>query len=241
MRGRSFGTVASAVIPPPGFKLALGNSGNAVSGNTLAVITAGEIAIGDLVVVRWAADNLSATTPTVTITDGGNTYTVLRQAAVNATPAAGVAGGMLATKATVARPSGITITLTFSGAVTAKAAYAESFTGFGTTQRSTAVGATGTATAASAGATGTVSAGDLVLGMIANETRATASIIGDSDTLNGAWSTQAIKSNATTGTDATCVLVAGQYKLANAAGAQTYDVTAVASEWVCQCAVLQAG
>ena len=127
------------------FKTALGNNGNSTSGTTLAITTTAAIEIGDLVVVRWASDNLNATTPTATCADGGNTYTVLRQGAVNATAASGVAGGMLATKATVARASGLTITLTLSGAVTAKAAFAESFVGAENTVRSAAVGATGTA------------------------------------------------------------------------------------------------
>ena len=51
---------------------------------------------------------------------------------------------------------------------------------------------------------------------------------------------QVIHRSATSGSDATCVSVAGQYKIATATGAQTYNVTAVAAEWVCQCVVLQA-
>ena len=46
--------------------------------------------------------------------------------------------------------------------------------------------------------------------------------------------------SATSGSDATCVTVAGQYKIATATGAQTYNVTAVGAEWLCQCIVLQA-
>ena len=119
------------------------------------------------------------------------------------------------------------------------APYAESFTGVENTTRVAAVGGTGTATAASAGATAAgIVAGDLVLGHIANETRGT--ITGDSDTTNGSWSTQVTHRSATSGTDSACVSVAGQYKIATATGAQTYNVTAVAAEWVCQCVVLQA-
>ena len=221
------------------FKTTLGTGQATTSGTTIVITTTAAIDIGDLVVVRWASDNLSATTPTATCADGGNTYTVLRQAAVNATAAAGVAGGILATKATVARPSGSTITVTLSGAVAHKCAYANSFTGVENTTRVAAVGATGTATAASAGATAAgILAGDLVLGHIANETRGT--ITGDSDTVNGSWSTQVKHQSATSGTDSACVSVAGQYKIATAGGAQTYNVTAVGAEWVCQCVVLQA-
>ena len=221
------------------FKTSLGNGLATASGTTIAITTTAAIAIGDLVVVRWASDNLNATTPTATCADGGNTYTVLRQAAVNATAAAGVAGGMLASKATVARPTSSTITVTLSGSVAHRCVIAESFTGVENTTRVAAVGATGTATAASAGATAAgIVAGDLVLGHIANETRGT--ITGDTDTTNGSWSTQVTHRSATSGSDATCVSVAGQYKIPNAAGAQTYNVTAVGAEWVCQCVVLQA-
>ena len=111
------------------FKAALGSGLSTSSGTTIVITTTAAIAIDDLVVVRWASDNLNATTPTATCADGGNTYTVLRQGAVNASAAAGVAGGMFATKATVARGSGSTITVTLSGAVAHKAIYAESFTG----------------------------------------------------------------------------------------------------------------
>src|SRR5215831_20337789 len=103
-----------------GFKTALGNNGNATSGTALAITTTAAVAVGDLVVVRWAADNLSATTPTCTITDsGGNTYTNLYQGAANATAGSGIAGGMAVTVATNVVASGGTITMTLSGAVTA--------------------------------------------------------------------------------------------------------------------------
>ena len=220
------------------YKTYLGSGSATSSGTTVSITTTAAIAVDDLVVVRVASDNLNATTPTFTCVDGGNTYTVQRQGAVNATAAAGVAGAILTSRATVARPIGSLITITLSGSVAHKATYAESFTGVFNTVRSTPVGATGTATAASAGASGTVNAGDLVLGMIANETRGT--ITGDSDTLNGSWSAQNFLRSATSGSDASCVTTAGQYKIATASGAQTYNVTAVGAEWLCQCVVLQA-
>jgi hypothetical protein len=222
------------------FKTALGTGQATSSGTTIVITTTAAIDIGDLVVVRWASDNLNATTPTATCADGGNTYTVLRQGAVNATAAAGVAGGMLVSKATVARPSSSTITVTLSGSVAHKCAFAQSFTGVENTTRVAAVGATGTATAASAPATAAgIVAGDLVLGHIANETRALATT-GDTDTTNGAWSAAVMHRSSTSGSDATNVSVLGQYKIPTATGAQTFNLTAVAAEWLCQCVVLQA-
>ena len=193
----------------------LGTSLSTSSSTTLAIAHTG-IEIGDFIVVRIATDNLSATTPTFTCADGSaNVYTLQRQGAVNATAAAGVAGAIFTCKATVARPAG-GITVTLSGAVAHKAGYLESFTGVENTVRSAAVGATGTATAASAGASGTVNAGDLVLGFLANETRG--AITGDTDTTNGSWSAIVQQRSATSGSDATCVSVAGQYKIATASG-----------------------
>jgi hypothetical protein len=222
------------------FKTALGSNFNNTSGTSLVITTTAAIAVDDLVVVRWAADNLTATTPTATCADGGNTYSVLIQGGVNATAAAGCVGGILVTKATVARASGSSITLTLSGAVAGKAAYAESFTGALTTVRSAAVSATGTVAAAAVAASGTVNAGDLVLGTLSNETRALPTT-GDTDTLNGSWSTLVkVAGGGTSGQDATSVTVAGQYKITTASGAQTYNFTAVASEWWMSTVVLQA-
>jgi hypothetical protein len=219
------------------FKTALGNNGNTTSGTTLVITTTAPIAVGDLVVVRVSADNLSATTPTFTCADSGtNTYTVAAQAAVNATAAAGVAGAIMATKATTAIATGGTITVTLSGAVTAKSAYAESFTGFDITQRSTSVTASATSTAAAV-TSGTVNAGDLVIGSVAVQDRTAPTY--DSDTLNGLWSTGVNKPSATTGTATSNTEVSGQYKIPNASGAQTYNQTVANTYWVALICVFQ--
>lgn len=231
------GVNVSTGPPGPGFKTNLGNNGNSTSGTTLAITTTAAIAVGDLVVVRWAADNLSATTPTGTITDSGsNTYTAHAYRGQNATGAAGVVGGIAVTKATAIVALGGTITLTLSGAVTAKAMYAESFTGFDNTLRSAVVLASGASTAASV-VSGTVNSGDLVIGAVAAETRATPTF--DADTLNGSWAQPINKPNATSGTDANCVTINGQHKVTTAAGAQTYDNTIVSTDWAAMVCVFQ--
>jgi len=236
MRGRTFGIIASAVSGGV-FKSALGNNGNASSGTSLVITTTAPIAIGDLVVVRVAADNLNATTPTITCADsGGNTYTSRAFLGVNATAAAGVVGAILSTKATVAVSTGGTITVTLSGAVTAKAAYAESFTGFDDTLRNAAVTASGT-TAASTVTSGSATAGDLVVGLVAVESRAAPTY--DTDTTGGAWSTGVNKPSATSGTDSGCVETNGQYKIVNATGAQTFNHTNTATEWVAMVCIFQ--
>ena len=221
------------------FKAAVAIGVGTSSSTTLVCTTNGAIAVDDLVVVRVATDNLSATTPTLTCTDsGGNTYVRHHGGAVNATAAAGVAGAIFATKATVAVNIGGTITITLSGAVAHKACFAQSFTGAENTVRSTAVSATGASTAAASPASGTVNAGDLVLGTVSAETRG--ALGADSDSLNGAWSGMTSQPSATSGSDATCVHVGGQFKIPTASGAQTYNSTIASTDWVASLIVLQA-
>lgn len=219
------------------FKTALGNNGNAASGTTLAITTTAAIAINDLVVVRWAADNLSATTPTGAVTDsGGNTYTAHAFRGNNATAAAGIVGGIAATKATAVVALGGTITLTLSGAVTAKAMYAESFTGADNTLRNAVVLGSGASTISTV-QSGSATSGDLVIGNMAVEDRAAPTF--DSDTTNGAWSTGVTKPNATTGTVTACVETNGQYKIVTATGTQVFNHTNANTDWAAMIAVFQ--
>lgn len=236
---RRLGIIASSVANK-GFKASLGTQVATASGTTLAITTTAPIAVNDLVVVRVAADNLSATTPTFTCADSGaNTYTTHRQGAVNATAAAGVAGAIMCSKATTAIATGGTITVTLSGAVAARAAYAQSFVGFNNTLRVAAVGSSGTTAAQTSTASATVTAGDLVLGFSATETRG--SVIGDSDNAGGPWSAMVTLPNATTGTDATCVTVAGQHKVSSVSTIHSYDPAGPTTEWVCGMLAMQAG
>jgi hypothetical protein len=235
------GFVASGKLNK-GFKAALGNSFNNTSGSTLTLATTAAIAVGDLVVVRWAADNLSATTPTATFSDGtANSYTVQRQAAGNATAAAGIAGGILTCLAAATVASGATVTLTLSGAVVGKAMYVESFIGITNTTRVAVVGTgavSGTAASTGASASGLV-AGDLALGFSAVQTRTAAT--GDTDTTNGSWSAiKTVNGGATSGQDSGSVQINGQYKVVTGSAAQTYDNTVTSTYWVNGLVILQA-
>jgi hypothetical protein len=225
------------------FKAALGNSGNVVNGTSLVISTIAPIAVGDLVVVRVAADNLSATTPTISCTDsGGNSYTSHAFQGQNATAALGVVGGILATKATNAVAIGGTITITLSGSVIAKAAYAESFVGFNNTLRNASVVAGGAGTGAAV-TSGSANPNDLVIGAVAAESRLTSpTTVGDVDTAGGEmWSRIIQKPCATAGTDDTRVQVNGQYKIVVSAGTQTYNNTLLAStDWAALVAIFQA-
>ncbi len=220
------------------FKTALGNNGNSTSGTTLVITTTAAIAVGDIVVVRWAADNLSASTPTGTVTDtGGNSYTAHAFRGNNATAASGVVGGINVCQATVAVASGQSITLTLSGAVTAKAMYAESFTGVENILRNAAVLASGASTTSTV-TSNSANTGDLVVGNMAVEDRAAPTF--DSDTSNGSWSTGVTKPNATSGTVTNCVETNGQYKITTGAGTQTYNHTNANTDWAAMVIVLKA-
>jgi hypothetical protein len=235
------GAWSVASVPGIAFKANLGNNVAAAGGSTsLVITTTAAIAVDDLIVVRVAADNLNATTPTFTCTDSGNNvYTTHAQRATNATAASGVAGAIMCAYASTAISTGGTITVVLSSATPAhRAAYATSFTGANNTLRATpTAAATGTTAAVSSGASSTVSSGDLVLGWSAIEGNNTTT--GDADTLNGTWSTLVSVSSAAGGTAASRVQVNGQHKIVTASGAQTYDNTTTATDWVAGTIVMQ--
>jgi len=222
------------------FKAVLGEVGSTTSGTTLVLTTAAAIDVGDFVIIRASADNLNASTPTFTCADsatgGSNVYTTHIQRATNATAAAGVAGTIMATVAVRPVPAGGTITVTLSGSVTAKSMFARSFTGVLNTLRNAAVSAAGASTAAAV-TSGSATIGDLVCGAVAAETRSTPT--GDSDTTGGSWQAMEFTPAATGGSDATRTIVTGQYKIATAAGAQTYNNTTANTDWVALIAIFQ--
>lgn len=220
-------------------KATLGDGAVTSAGTTCTITTVAAIARGDLVVVRWAADNLSASTPTGTITDsGGNSYTSHAFRGNNATAAGGVVGGIAATKATVAVAAGGTITLTLSGSVTMKAMFALSFVGFNNTLRNAVVVASGSSTTPTV-TSGSANPGDLVIGATAIESRAVPSAYATSST-GGSWSTGFVKPSQTTGTDASQVEISGQHKIPNASGTQVYANTISTTDWASLIAIFQA-
>ena len=229
-------------FPAVGYKTALGTTTNNTSASTLVITTTAAIAIGDLVVVRVASSNQTATTPTFTCADsGGNTYTThAERSSGHATANAGVIGGVMATKATSAVAAGGTITITLSVATAAKAAYAESFVGFDNTTRSTPATTFGDTLAAVTVTSGAVNSGDLVVAACLAESRTSASVA-DTDTLNGSWSTIVNLPSSTSGTDTDRVMAIGQYKITTGAGAQTWDIThGLTPDWAAVLVVFQA-
>ena len=225
------------------FKRSLGSGVTISSSTTTVITTTAAIDVGDLVVVRIATDNSSSIGPTYTCTDsGGNAYSALgHKPSGIATNGSSACTGLMATKATVAVAAGGTITVTNSSATNAKVIYAESYTGYGITQRGAAAVAGGPSQTPSVTSVA-ASVGDLVVAVFAVETQT--AFPGDADTTGGAWSTQVRLPNATGGTDISRMTVAGQYKIATAAGAQTYDTTLTTpatTDWGAIIAVLVPG
>ena len=238
------GIISSHWTPGAGlFKRALGSGVTTSSSTTTVITTTGAIDIGDLVVVRIATDNSSSIGPTYTCADsGGNSYVILgHKPSGIATNGSSACTGLMATKATVAVAAGGTITVTNSSATNAKVIYAESYTGYGTAQRGTAAVAGGPSATPSV-TSAAAEPNDLVVAVFAVETQTT--FAADTDTTGGAWSTQVRLPNATGGTDASRMTVAGQYKIVNAAGAQTYNTslsTGATTDWGAIIAVLVPG
>jgi hypothetical protein len=230
--------VATPNVPASGFRRAVGNAVSTTSGNTLVITTTAPILINELLVIRVAADNLSATTPTITATMGaGDAITSQAFRGQNATGAGGIVGAILARRDTGKHyPTGTTITITFSGAIAHKAAYAEAFYGFQNVLRNAVVLASGATTAATV-TSGTPTSGDLVIGAAAIESRVAPTAY-DTDTSAGSWSTGVVVPSATTGSpDTGFVEITGQSKVVNAATAQTYNLTNANTDWAAMVAI----
>lgn len=206
-------------------------SNSEVSGTTMTVgfsISGGPVA-GTLVVVFVAADNLSATTPTVSVTDAsGNTYTQIGFRGQNASAAAGIVTALFYSILTYDVPSPGQVTVTFSGAIVCKAVATRSYAGMaGATLANSAVnsGSSATPTVTS----GTVNTGDLVV--VANGVENTASPGTDTDTLNGPWNSLAT-STGSGGNATTHISLTAAHKIVTGAGAQTFNQAGAAStDW----------
>lgn len=198
------------------------------SGLQVTATLASNVAAGNMLVITVAADNLSSTTPTVTLisTPIGETATWSQLAAHtsdSATAAAACVGEMWGIVTTQQWNSAATITVTLSGSVVAKCTTLTEFAGCTVTKRGTAGSGTssaGTPTATTAGTTPVT--GDLVLGVGSCEQNV--AMTGDSDTLNGSWSTALTKAT-TGGGSAANMSTLLQYKIITAGGNQTFNPT----------------
>lgn len=212
-----------------------GNTSN-TSGTTLAITTTRDVEVGDFILIGVAADNsgTSGAARTVTCADNSaqpgtaNSYSSTQ---INRTAASaandGSTGTILRSNVTRKVPAGSTITITFSGAVVAKAASAACFrNAFGPNISS--VTATGATTSTSVAPIPTA-AGQLVFCVTAVEGGTADTFTEDADTLNGSWVSLTRRGAGTTTSGQT---VNCAFKIVNASGTQTYNPTlGTARDW----------
>lgn len=194
------------------------NVGTNTSTSSSSTLTLGSVtaSVGDWLVVMVAADNAGAggaTAATQSASDGaGNTYT-LRGSVLVRDPGSAGAGCEFAqfTCPVTSALSGGTITVNFSPNVTSKAILAyrvQPGAGETISYSLASSGSTGSSTTQGSGSAGT-GANEYVFAGNAIETNTT--VTGDSDTLDGSWSTM-VTAVANTGSDLTSMTVSGQWK-----------------------------
>lgn len=170
--------------------------------------------------------------PYTSITDNaGNTWTS-RFNGLNDPGAASAGATLRIFSANIASLTTVQqITINFSATVTAKAwilyEFSSNTSGFTAGFLSANTPTTGSATAVATSSV-TVNNGDAILGAVAYED--SGAYTGDSDTINGTWS---LPNNPSIGTGTSAMSLAGQYKVVNATGTQTYNITLpTAADWV---------
>lgn len=187
--------------------------------------------VGNVLVIRTAADNSgsSGAARTVTVTNQSGTPidtatdTAYQQ---NNDPGAASAGVTCNVMVAVITATSGTVRVTYSGAVV-QAGVAEEWSGVQGVTRvvGTPVGANGTASTNLAScADASVASGNVAYGAMAIEGPSSDTITEDADTTNGSWVslTKLGTSNATADTNMT---VAGGYKITTGTGGQTYNPT----------------
>lgn len=186
----------------------------------------GNFTSGSWAVVVVVSDNGGGSSndfTSVTDTDG-NTWTLRRQP-VRGTSALDGVQALIATTpmngAALTTGSVITVSTTNNGTAKVWGLIEVGVSG-GTISYSTgANGTAGTGTAISV-VTSSITNGNIVIGLAGIE-RGSATFIADSDTTNGSWSTSLTQ---TVGSTSAGMAFNSQFKVVNATGAQTYNVTA---------------
>lgn len=205
--------------------LTVTNAGTGVSttNNTTLTITNVTAAVGDWLVVFVAAANAgtNGAAPTITISDGNNTY--VDRGIDNYDPGAASEGATLGkfTAEITSALSNATVTITFGVNVPQKAAVAYKVVpdaGEMVVYREVGTTASGSRTSHSATAI-SVTNGDTVFGASSIETDDT--ITGDSDTTNGNWST-VYTALGDGGLDAAAMSCSAQWKTVNATASQNW-------------------
>lgn len=210
-----------------------GTGGNTTAATSIAIVPPQNFSANTLAVLALAYDNsgTQGADPYTSITDNaGNTWTS-RNSTLN-DPGAASAGSTLRifTSSVTALNTTNTITVTFNASTTAKSwtltEFSSNVTDFIADFFSAPTGASGSTTTPFSNTT-SVTSGDAFFAAMANEGNAT--ITADSDTVNGSWSTQQTINN---GTGTSGMQVASQFKIVNATGNQSYNLTlSAAGDW----------
>jgi len=220
------------------------NGGEKTSGTTLTGSPTVDVVSDRCIVIGVAFDNLSTNTPTVTASHSGSATitwsTDLTADSHTGTGAAGVRGAIIT--GLVSAGTLLTtdvVTLTFSGAITAKRGIGIWLTGVDpTTPLRTACNATanGTGTAAAVASADALASGECAYAFIASESTTAPSADGDST--NGSWTTAG--ANSTTGGGSnTNVSYRGSFKVVSGAGTQTINGTVTSESWAALIVALQ--
>jgi hypothetical protein len=233
LSGTSAGTSTSAHTPVRHVQnLGTASSKTSASSLTVSFTGATKPAVGDLVVVHGARNNLLNDVIPDTLTDSaGNVYTLITAlgSSLALGAGAGIVGVQFASVLTAAWPSGTnTITWTHP-TLSVRAMAAQHFT----RDADGAIYRPGVASGASTVGTPTASrtavAGELLVGTLAGEHSATA--VADADTVAGLWSS--VYGVATTGgLDTENAAASAQHKAATAAGSQTFNPTTASTDAV---------
>lgn len=211
-----------------------GTGGNTTAATTIVISPQQNFSANTLAVLALAYDNSGGggADPYSSITDSvGNLWTS-RANGLNDPGAASAGSTIRIFTATVTQLNTTdSITVTFGSSTTAKSwtltEFSSNTADFGADFLSASTPSTGANTTPAAAAVN-VNNGDAIFGAMANEGNAT--VTADSDTTNGSWSTQQTVAN---GTGLTGMQVASQFKIVNATGNQTYNLTLSASgDWV---------
>lgn len=213
------------------------------AGTTLALATGTAVNAYDTMVALVSFDPSGNNVPTVTLSDGTNSFTAV--GAQFPAPATTSSGTGVITQAFVfmytASATARTLTATFSASITAKSMTAYCFTGASATLRGTYTTARGTGTG-TALTTPTANIGDVTIAFGGWEQAGGNTYTSDTDTTNGSWVT-GIKIGTTGGNTNTNITTASQYKIQTTANStQTFNgVMSNSSNNSMQSFVLQPG
>jgi hypothetical protein len=186
-----------------------------------------------LVVIALGYDNggTQGADPYSSISDnGGNTWTS-RFNGLNDPGAANAGSTLRIFTATIPPNTTVTITVTFTVSITAKSYLFQQFyssLGYNINFLSASAATIGSTTTIASNAV-SVNNGDAIFAAFAIEGTSTGTA-GDGDTTNGSWSLGQISSG---GTGTSVISTYSQYKIVNATGNQTWNVTGgAAGDWV---------